>query len=389
MNGNSGNTYTHEMSQAWARQLHNEFAQICYQYSLALDHPVIELFDSDHRLGAWQRSSRTISINRQVIIEHGWDAVIQVLKHEMAHQICDEVFGGGETAHDRFFHRACEMLGLPRQFAKARIDRNSLLETGTQDGARDDGRTKLIEKVRKVLALAHSANEHEARLALETSVRLMRRHALAQSEIEFQDDDVIYRIISLRQSRVSYHQRLIASLLSRHFGVRLVCSRLYDAAADKICRTFEIFGSREHVAVAEHCYYFLEGRLSALWREHRRKMPDSRARDKGSYYCGVLHGFEQRLTSGDSGQFPAPETISDSGSGGKAWLPVPFEQLIDASIRRRHPRLHTAGGRKTRVNRDVYTSGKLAGREIRLRSAVSSAHGGGGDLKLLGTTSND
>ncbi len=377
-----------DMDQAWARQLHREFAQICYQHALDLVPPVIELFDSDQRLGFWQRSARTIAINRRVILDHGWDMVILVLKHEMAHQLCDEVLGGGGTAHDLLFQRACEMLGLPSQCAKARIDLESLTQNREQDGLRDDGRMKVIEKVRKVLALAQSANEHEARLALETSVRLMRRHALEQREIDFQLEDVTYTIIPLGKTRVRQYQRLIASLLSRYFGVRLISSRRYDAAADSSYRTFEIFGSRENVAVALHCYHFLDSRLSALWRDYRRAQPDSCGRSKGSYYCGVLHGFAETLQHGRFGQPPIQEAFSNAGTRGNVGLPVAVEQQIAACIRKRYPRLHTVGGRKTLVDRELFNSGKLAGREIRLRSAVGSCHCEG-NPKLLRTTSTD
>jgi hypothetical protein len=299
------------------------------------------------------------------------------------------VFCCGETAHDRFFHRAGEMLGLPRQFAKAGIHLHNLMQADTRNGIKDDGRTKLIEKVRKVLALARSGNEHEARLALEMSARLMRRHELEHSEIEIDLDDITYAIIPLGKRRIRHYQRLIASLLSRYFGVRLICSQLYDAAADRTCRTFEIFGSRENVAVAEHCYYFLEVSLGGLWREHRPSGVQSRARDKGSYYCGVLHGFEQTLKTDGREEFSLQDVPPDSCQRANASLPVPVERMIDACIRRRHPRLRTVGGRKTLVNRELFTSGVLAGRELRLRRAVGKANGNDENQKLLEANSTD
>ena len=52
-----------------------------------------------------------------------------------------------------------------------------------------------------------------------------------------------YVIISLARRRVCFYQRLIASLLSRYFNVRMVSSRLYDPAADQIMvEVFNRFG---------------------------------------------------------------------------------------------------------------------------------------------------
>ena len=373
------------LNKAWALQLHSEFEQICYQYSLDLVHPVIELIESDHRYGCWQRSSRTIGINRQVILSHGWDATIHVLKHEMAHQICDELFDCHGTAHDRDFHRACDLLGLPEKFARAHIDPQCFSLAAASGEDRRDSRSKLIGKVRKVLALSNSANENEARLALEMAVRLMQRHELAESEIELQQDDMTYVIISLARRRVCFYQRLIASLLSRYFNVRLVCSRLYDAAADQTYRTFEVFGRRECVAVVEHCYHFLENRLAALWKEHCRSQPGPMRGEKSSYYCGVLHGFEETLKAvcGAAGT-PKPDTTAGRRRERAQALPVPADSLVEAFIGRRHPRLRSLGSRKTRVDREIFSRGMAAGREIRLRDAVSNEKGGTPSLILIG-----
>ena len=378
------------LNKAWALQLHSEFEQICYQYSLDLVHPVIELIESDHRYGYWQRASRTIGISRQVILIHGWDATIHVLKHEMAHQICDEMFDCHGSAHDGDFHRACNLLGLPEKFARAQIDPQCFSSAVASCEDRRESRSKLIEKVRKILALSNSANENEARLALETAVRLMQRHELAESEIELQQDDLTYVIISLARRRVCFYQRLIASLLSRYFNVRLVCSKLYDAAADQTYRTFEVFGRRECVAVVEHCYHFLENRLAVLWQEHCRSQPGPMRGERSSFYCGVLHGFEETLkVVHGAAETPKPDTSAARRRVEPHTLPVPANSLVDAFIGRRHPRLRSVGSRKTLVDREIFSKGMAAGREIRLRDAVSNEKGSASALKLIGTTSTE
>jgi len=88
------------------------------------------------------------------------------------------------------------------------------------------------------------------------AVRIMNRHELERAEVERPLDKVTYRIISLARQRVRLYQRLIASLLSRHFNVRLIHSRIYDPEADAVCRSFEIFGRRDYVEIAEYCYHF-------------------------------------------------------------------------------------------------------------------------------------
>ncbi|MBB5346439.1 DUF2786 domain-containing protein [Desulfoprunum benzoelyticum] len=357
--------------QAWARQLQDEFGQICFQYSLHLVHPVIEIIESTEILGRWQRHTRTIGISRHIVVNHGWDVTINALKHEMAHQICDEVFGCQGAPHDDRFRQACVMLGLPEGFSRARLDPACFHAPMAAATSGDDRRRKLIERVRKVLALSQSANEHEARLALETAVRLMNRHDLERDEIESPLNEVTYRIVSLARQRVHLYQRLIASLLSRHFNVRLIHSRIYDPEVDVVYRSFEILGRRDNVEIAEYCYHFLENRLAALWSAHRKGLSGMARGLKNSYYCGVLQGFEQNLTRNRKEE--------KGGEGGKAGSRdldevqshlVVGDREVEALVARRHPRLQKQGGRKTRVNPTLFSQGIDAGREITLRTGI-------------------
>lgn len=370
--------------QAWARQLQDEFGQICFQYSLHLVHPVIEIIETTEILGRWQRHTRTIGISRKVVVTHGWDATINVLKHEMAHQICDEVFDGQGTPHDSRFHRACALLGLPEEFSRARLHPGCFQAPMAPATNGDDRRGKLIEKVRKVLALSRSANEHESRLALEMAVRIMNRHELERAEVERPLEKVTYRIISLARQRVHLHQRLIASLLSRHFNVRLIHATIYAPEVDVVYRAFEIYGRRDYVEIAEYCYHFLEDRLEALWHAHRKGLPGPARGMKNSYCCGVLQGFEQNLTRNRKAEEAAAE-----GKAGGRHLDVVQSHLVagdrevEALVARRHPRLKKQGGRKTRVDPILYSQGMAAGREITLRTGIREGTADGCGPNLL------
>ena len=371
--------------QAWARQLQDEFGQVCFQYSLDLLHPVIEIIDTTEILGRWQRHIRTIGISRHVVVDHGWDATINVLKHEMAHQICDEVFGCHGAPHDELFRRACVMLGLPEEFSRARLD-PACFQSAKAVAMHGNGRRgKLIERVRKVLALSRSANEHEARLALETAVRIMNRHELERAEVENPLNAATYRIISLARQRVHLYQRLIASLLSRHFNVRLIHSRIYDPEVDAVYRSFEILGRRDSVEIAEYCYHFLENRLASLWNVHRQGFSGMARGLKNSYYCGVLQGFEQNLTRNRKEEKVARKV----GKGGGSHLDVGQSPLVagdlevEALVARRYPRLKSQGGRKTRVHPALFAQGIDAGREITLRTGIRKGPTDGCGLNLL------
>ncbi|MEY2936640.1 MAG: hypothetical protein RL033_7389, partial [Pseudomonadota bacterium] len=108
--------------------------------------PSFALSDAKSRLGQWLPSSRTIELSRQLLVDLSWGALVEVLKHEMAHQYVDEVLGvEGEGAHGPTFRRVCVERGIdPRAVGVPR--------TGP------DGNQHLLERVAKLLALAESPN---------------------------------------------------------------------------------------------------------------------------------------------------------------------------------------------------------------------------------------
>src|SRR5688572_6585929 len=75
--------------------------------------PQIELVPSRARLGRWIEATRTIEISRPLVVSKPWGVVVEVLKHEMAHQYVCEVLGErGESAHGPRFRAVCHRLGI-------------------------------------------------------------------------------------------------------------------------------------------------------------------------------------------------------------------------------------------------------------------------------------
>lgn len=359
---------------AWARQLQREFADVCYQYSLTLNPPVIEILASVSVFGTWRKDTRTIGISRHLITNHSWDVVVNVLKHEMAHQICDELLQLQGRPHDRDFLRACKMLGLPKNFCRAALNSSDLAIGPALENGISERRCQLREKIRKVLALSASANEHEALAALQMAARMMEKHKLDREDIEEDDNQAIYRILPLARKRVPTYQRMIASLLSRYFRVTLIHSHLYDAAADQVYKTFEIFGRRDNVEIAEYCYHFLENRLAALWRNYcATTVISATRRSKNSYYLGILHGFSEKVQKEhDAGG--KKNATGDTGAGEeRGYHPVIYrDQEVEECIQKRYPRLKRVKKGASRVSLSVFQHGVAAGRELTLNEALQN-----------------
>ncbi|MGK4455780.1 SprT-like domain-containing protein, partial [Klebsiella pneumoniae] len=75
--------------------------------------PQLALVSSKTRLASWHRETRTIEVSRGLVLKEPWRAVVEVLKHEMAHQYVHEVLRETrETAHGPAFQATCKRLGI-------------------------------------------------------------------------------------------------------------------------------------------------------------------------------------------------------------------------------------------------------------------------------------
>ncbi|HHH27948.1 MAG TPA: DUF2786 domain-containing protein, partial [Polyangiaceae bacterium] len=132
--------------------------------------PVMRLVDGTTRLGAWDRRARCIELSRPFVMKQSWGSVVEVLKHEVAHQYAHEVLGAiDETAHGPAFRKVCALMGIDPA------------ASGTPEVS-DEGDERVLKKVADLLALAQSGNRHEAENAAALAQRLMLKHNVALAD---------------------------------------------------------------------------------------------------------------------------------------------------------------------------------------------------------------
>lgn len=350
----------------WARQLLNEFQDMTWRYNITLQAPAIEISSSKKRLGSWHSDSRTIKISSYLILHHSWAITLNVLKHEIAHQICSEIFNSYEVAHGATFQKACSLLGLPHEYRSAAGD---LLETfnhlETETKEITEGR-RFLSRVEKLLALAQSANENEASLAMRKANELIEKYNL---EIWGNNTTCRYRciIINRKKKRIEGWQRKICLILRDFFFVKTIHSSLYDPLIDQTHKTIELLGTEENVTVAEYCYSFLENQLTILWNTNRHKFNNSARTEKNSYYHGVLAGFYDTLQKQNRKYSSRENTASKNAStsqGTLSSLIVAEDHNLNAFISMRHPRLRKISNSGPRIYRNTYDDGVATGRAI-------------------------
>lgn len=349
------------LHQAWLCQLAREYSDICYQYGVRLQPPILTLSMNKKQLGSWAAADRTLTLSHFLISSHPWTLTLQVLKHEMAHQICSEIHGQEDAGHGPLFRKACARIGLDAPFHRASADLDEGITTLAAGSETTEQGRQIIEKVRKLLALSDSDNEHEAALAMQRAGEILSRYRLTLDALA-EEEGLVHRTIDTGQQTLPVHRKSICSLLETCFAVRVICASLYDPRADCSFKTIELLGREEQVAIAEHCYHFLENRLQTLWEKNRRSFGGNGRIAKKSYYLGLLAGFRETLE-----QSRHIVTAKDEPVPPVTGLPcLRDEQRLDDFVAFRFPRLRRMRRQGGSLYRNAYQEAVSAGREITL-----------------------
>ncbi len=319
--------------------------------------PVISLVENPFILGQWLPESREIRLQHKMAFEKPWSLVEEVLKHEMAHQFVDEVLEAhGETAHGPAFRTTCEQRGIdPKAFGAV-----------AEGQATPDA--KVFKRVSKLLALASSANQHEAELAMNKAQELMRLHNVQAVKAGLPRE---YRFVQMHKPmrRVFEPDRWLAAIISEYFFVDVIWISAYDSARGIRGRVLEICGSPENLAIAEYVHGFLSQTADRLWIEHKTARGIKRNRDRQKFRTGVMRGFREKLKSQQR----------QSEQEGLVWVE---DADLMRYMHRRHPRVNMVR-RGGSADNEATRAGQAAGRGIVLNKPVSS--GGSSRGRLLGS----
>lgn len=365
----SGETGQMPLRRAWIEQLYREHERICWQYGARLPVPIIEINDSSSKWGSWHPSGKTIKISARLILLHAWDVVINILKHEMAHQAVSELFRSHD-AHGKTFEEACDLLGVPQEFREASGDLPRIILDICERAVGSPHRN-LLMKIEKLLALAQSCNEHEALLAMEKANFLIAKYNIRRIEQGGQDRYESH-IINHKSKRIENYQRKICSILSNHFFVKIILSDLFDAEQCCTHKTIELLGTSENVLIANYVYSFLLAQMNSLWQQFQLSHQTT-GRQKRSYCLGVLDGFARKLAGQNQKAFDT--TMHHAAPAPLSVLVCNKDQGLSRFMEQRHPRLSQKKFAAAKVYRQEYEAGCSDGRNLTLNKGLTSDDG--------------
>ncbi|HTM43952.1 MAG TPA: DUF2786 domain-containing protein [Polyangiaceae bacterium] len=322
----------------------------------ALRRPVFTLADTVKRLGQYDAHSRNLELSRTLLVQHSWGALIEVLKHEMAHQYVHEILGkDDESAHGQSFRRVCEQRGFDARAAGV-----------PQVGAESGPQMAVLSKIGGLLSLAQSSNEHEAQAAMNAAQRLMLKYNL--SELEAGRTGAFgYRHLGAPSGRTNEAQRILASILADFFFVETIWVPVWRVNEGKRGSVLEVCGSSVNLEMAHYVHSFLTHTAERLWNDHKKANGTSAGRDHQAYLAGVMAGFREKLTAERRSQ----------KKDGLVWVGDPE---LKGFLKLRHP--HMRYSRYLSSSKQAaHAQGRAAGSRIVLHKGVTS--GAKGSIKLL------
>lgn len=295
-------------------------------------------------LGTWRPARREIALSWSLVVDQPWGVVVEVLKHEMAHQYVHEVLGvTDETPHGEAFRRVCRGRGIDARAAGLPV-------------ADDDG-GRVVRRIQKLLALGDSPNPHEAEAAVRAARRLMAEHATLLAD---RLPDPSFRTVQVGRprQRIPKHERILAGLLGAHFHVAPIWVSAYDVVEGRRGQVLELVGRPEHVEVAQYMHDALLRLAEAAWRRHKRQQGIHRDRDRRRFLEGVLLGHADKLRS---------EAVDCAERG----LVVQTEPALQAWFAARHPTVRRGRRLKARVDA-AHRAGRRAGRRLSVAKGVGA-----------------
>lgn len=347
---------TRELEQGLLREIASAYHDLnATFFRRALTPPTFELSDAATRLGRYDGEHGVIEISRALALEKPWGVVVEVLKHEMAHQYVREALGcTDESPHGPTFREVCERFGI------------DAAPTGMPEAApHSDEEARVLDRVAKLLALAESPNVNEAQAAATAAQRLMLKHNLDIAEARAKRG-YSYRHLGKPTGRITEAERWIANILRKHFFVETIWVHVYRPLEGKTGRILEICGTRANLELASYVYDFLLEAGERLWVSHKKARGIRGDRDRRTFLAGVMSGFHDKLRI----------ERKENEKAGLVWV---GDADLDVFYRRRHPSVRLTRHQGSARNA-AHAEGKAAGRNLVLHRGISASASSQGKL---------
>jgi len=323
--------------------------------------PFFSLKKMKTRLGAWFPEKREISLNFDLALNHGWAAVREVLHHEMAHQLADEVLRGiEEFPHGPTFRKACHLLRAnPKASGRHKpLDTRILHETEKKED-------KAITKIRKLIALGKSRNPYEAQFAMAKAHELMKKHNVDRLR---RRETHGFASIFLGTPRLRHHREAycLANLLQDFYFVHGIWVSAYVLEKEKMGRVLEVSGTPQNIQTVSYVFAFVSRFIDRQWIAYKQSKEVTHHR-KTDFAVGIIEGFRWKLEAQQQGQKRDDTETALIKLG---------DRLLAKYVLYRYPRTAQFKRAASRHSARVYEDGVAIGKRLNIARGITEKTSG-------------
>src|SRR3989339_155873 len=264
----------------------------------------IVVYENLTTLGFCDPTLYQIGLHKKLMFTAKTEVIKNILRHELAHYISVVIMQRYDSiGHSKSFKFICDHFSWGEEISAASVN----LELANSSVEGDLPSERVIEKVKKLLALSSSSNKHEAELAMVMANKLILEHNL--STIRQQTEDNL---------ETSYMKRvLIANKRSgKHHAISQILSKFWVKTIYNHGHNFfymEVIGNKTNVEIANYVANFLDHELEAMWNDARIS---SRGRlsgitQKNSFMLGIAKGFLEKMERAEQESSNANKSQAD------------------------------------------------------------------------------
>lgn len=224
----------------------------------------------------------------------------------------------------------------------------------------NDKTAPIIEKIKKLLALANSSNEHEAALAAGHAQRLLSEHNLAMADIDATNKpDKADKVETVVPKTLPKWLRHLSSSVSTAFD----CQTVHYPATGKMV----FIGVGADVEIASYTFSYLHRVVRKLCTNYVRHHVDDRITGrnrellKQSYLLGAASTIALRLRE-QKIQTPITSTAL-----------VPVKEGLIKQTMSELGKLRTVHSRKSYINAEAYGKGQNDGRQVGINKGIGGS----------------
>ena len=270
-----------------------------------------------------------------------------ILRHEFAHYLTFIHHGSGVQAHGEEYRNICHHYSWGENVYKASAN----LEQLNSNLEGDLNAEKIIDKIKKLLKLASSENEHESQAATIKANELLLKYNL--NLIESESFETLYVDKLIIQKRKSAKLIAIYDMI-KHFMVTPILSYGKGQVA------LEATGTKANIELAHYVAGFLDQELERLWDIYKKENNLTGTKAKNSFFLGLAKGYDLKN-----------QQMMKNFSPVQSQNLVMIKNKLDSQVKKIYHRLSSSASGNS-LDQTSFNAGKSAGQSLSINRGLNN-----------------